>query len=148
MDKGVPTIQGIITRGVGGLYGVRLTHHEDGSTGEEVLCRARGIFRLEGITPLVGDLVEIERDTEQERTEEERRTEKEEGVRVEYVIDRILPRSNALIRPPVANLTHLFAVIPSAQPKPDLLTADKLTVIAENYGIEPVIVINKSDLDS
>jgi len=91
--------------------------------------------------------VEIERDTENELSQEERETEQEEGVRVDYVIDRIYPRSSALIRPPVANLTHLFAVIPAAQPKPDLLTADKLTVIAENYGIEPVIIINKADLD-
>lgn len=134
-------------RGVGGLYGVRLTHNENETAGGELLCRARGIFRLEGITPLVGDSVEISRDTERELTEEERTAEKEAGVSVDYVIDRILPRSSALIRPPVANLTHLFAVIPAAQPKPDLLTADKLTVIAENYGIEPVIVINKADLD-
>ncbi len=132
---------------MGGLYGVRLNHKENDGIEGELLCRARGIFRLEGITPLVGDNVEISRDTERELTEEERTAEKEAGVRVDYVIDRILPRTSALIRPPVANLTHLFAVIPAAQPKPDLLTADKLTVIAENYGIEPVIVINKADLD-
>ena len=132
---------------MGGLYGVRLNHSGAEGAEGEILCRARGIFRLEGITPLVGDSVEISRDTERVLTEEERSAEKEAGVRVDYVIDRILPRSSALIRPPVANLTHLFAVIPAAQPKPDLLTADKLTVIAENYGIEPVIVINKADLD-
>ncbi len=132
---------------MGGLYGVRLNHKENNGAEDELLCRARGIFRLEGITPLVGDSVEVSRDTERELTEEERTAEKEAGVRVDYVIDRILPRTSALIRPPLANLTHLFAVIPSAQPKPDLLTADKLTVIAENYGIEPVIVINKADLD-
>ena len=125
---------------MGGLYGVRLNHSGAEGAEGEILCRARGIFRLEGITPLVGDSVEISRDTERVLTEEERSAEKEAGVRVDYVIDRILPRSSALIRPPVANLTHLFAVIPAAQPKPDLLTADKLTVIAENYGIEPVIV--------
>ncbi len=88
--------------------------------------------------------MEIERDSENEYISD---GETEDGVRVDYVIDRILPRTSALIRPPVANLTHLFAVIPAAQPKPDLVTADKLTVIAENCGIEPVIVINKADLD-
>ncbi len=142
-DKGGSTIQGIIIRGVGGLYGVRLTHHEDGAEQGELLCRARGIFRLEGTTPLVGDLVEIERDSDNERRE----AVAEDGVRVDFVIDKLYPRTSALIRPAVANLTHLFAVIPAAQPKPDLLTADKLTVIAENTGIEPVIVINKADLD-
>jgi len=155
LDKGVPAIQGIIIRGVGGLYGVRLTHQDEPAAEGEILCRARGIFRLEGITPLVGDSVEVVRDSEPsadpvlpelpEKTEPD--GEADAGVRVDYVIDRILPRKSALIRPPVANLTHLFAVIPAAQPKPDLLTADKLTVIAENYGIEPVIVINKADLD-
>jgi len=66
---------------------------------------------------------------------------------VDFVIDEILPRRNLLIRPPTANLDYLFAVIPAASPAPDLLTADKLTVIAENYGIETVIIVNKSDLD-
>ena len=65
----------------------------------------------------------------------------------EYVIDEILPRTNALVRPPLANLTHLFLMIPSAHPAPDLLTADKLIAIAEVNHIEPVIVISKQDLD-
>ncbi len=96
---------------------------------------------------MVGDLVEIQRDSQTARATDEAEDIASDGVRVDYVIDRILERKGALIRPPIANLTHLFAVIPAAQPKPDLLTADKLTVIAENYGIEPVIVINKADLD-
>lgn len=91
--------------------------------------------------------MEIERDTGSEPGEGEHNPENEDGVRVDYVINKIYPRASSLIRPPVANLTHLFAVIPAAQPKPDLLTADKMTVIAENYGIEPVIIINKADLD-
>jgi len=109
---------------------------------------------LDGITPLVGDMVNIERDTEADTADyQEYRDSSDDDmrgmrdVRVDYVIDDILPRKNSLIRPAVANLTHLFAVIPAAQPKPDLLTADKMTVIAENCGIEPVIVINKADID-
>lgn len=169
MDKEETVIQGIIIRGVGGLYGVRLTHNEQATEAPrgEVLCRARGIFRLDGITPMVGDRVEITREDVssceegsscedvtsceeascQERISAETAEKRETGARVDYVIDRILPRSNALIRPPTANLTHLFAVIPAAQPKPDLLTADKLTAIAENYGVEPVVVVNKADVD-
>lgn len=115
---------------------------------------------------MVGDRVEITRDEGssydegssqkgswqensscEERSSVETSEKRETGARVDYVIDRILPRSNALIRPPTANLTHLFAVIPAAQPKPDLLTADKLTAIAENYGVEPVVVVNKADVD-
>lgn len=141
-------IHGIITRGVGGLYGVRTTDNP----GEELLCRARGIFRLEHNKPTVGDDVTVvpigERpdDATAEEMQEERRL-KKNGVSVDYVIDEIRPRRSLLIRPPLANLDYLFVVIPAASPEPDLLTADKLTVIAENYGIEPVVVINKADLD-
>ncbi len=142
------SIHGIITRGVGGLYGVRTT--EDPKT--ELLCRARGIFRLEHNTPTVGDDVTVVPTEERpdDATAEEKQTErrlKKSGAAVDYVIDEIRPRRSLLIRPPLANLDYLFAVIPSASPEPDLLTADKLTVIAENYGIEPVVVVNKADLD-
>lgn len=147
---------GIITRGVGGLYGVRVVDTENGAVSDEVLCRARGIFRQNHITPTVGDEVMIEPVEENANEdwfvpEEERENKKSRGkkqdVRVDFVIDEILPRRNLLIRPPTANLDYLFAVIPAASPAPDLLTADKLTVIAENYGIETVVIVNKSDLD-
>lgn len=150
---------GIITRGVGGLYGVRLIEadaEENGTVSEEILCRARGIFRQNHITPTVGDEVMIEpvdgsANEDWFVPEEDRDAKKSRGkkqdVRVDFVIDEILPRRNLLIRPPTANLDYLFAVIPAASPAPDLLTADKLTVIAENYGIETVVIVNKSDLD-
>ncbi|MBQ7932923.1 MAG: ribosome small subunit-dependent GTPase A, partial [Clostridia bacterium] len=75
------------------------------------------------------------------------RKQKKNGVEVDWVIDAIEQRKNSLIRPPVANLDYLLAVIPCASPEPDLLTADKLTVIAENAGIETVVVIGKTDLN-
>ncbi|MBQ4353896.1 MAG: ribosome small subunit-dependent GTPase A [Clostridia bacterium] len=141
-------IHGIITRGVGGLYGVRTAEHPE----EELLCRARGVFRKEQITPTVGDDVIIlpSAGTDEKMSDDiarEVKKQKKNGVEVNYVIDEILPRRSLLIRPPAANLDVLFAVIPCAAPEPDLLTADKLTVIAENYGIETVIVVNKADLD-
>ena len=71
---------------------------------------------------------------------------KAKDVQVDFVIDEILPRRSIMIRPALSNLDYLFAVIPAASPEPDLLTADKLTVIAENYGIETVVVINKADI--
>lgn len=147
---------GIITRGVGGLYGVRLTTPSNGLGEDEILCRARGIFRRENMTPTVGDEVVVatakagDTDYLTPETDSPRRfkkNNKDKGVEVDYVIEEILERKNLLIRPPVANLDYLFAVIPCASPEPDLLTADKLTVIAENYGIETVIVVNKADLD-
>ncbi len=137
---------GIITKGVGGLYTVRSV--PEGAEGdfkgfrdfkspenfepEEFCCKARGIFRYENITPLVGDYVIATRDAG--------------GAERERVIDKILPRKNSLIRPAVANLTHLFIVIPAACPKPDLITVDKLVSIAEIKEIEPVIVVNKADI--
>ena len=113
----------IIIKGVGGLYTVR---RSDGST---VACRARGSFRHDGITPLVGDRVTLLEDGKQG-----------------FVIDEILERKNSLIRPPMANLDVLFITMAAASPTPILTTIDKLTAIAEHTGIEPVIVVTKSEL--
>ena len=113
----------IIIKGVGGLYTVR---RSDGST---VACRARGSFRHDGITPLVGDRVTLLEDGEQ-------------GI----VIDEILERKNSLIRPPMANLDCIFVTMAAASPTPILTTIDKLTAIAEHTGIEPIIVVTKSEL--
>lgn len=149
---------GIITRGVGGLYGVRITSGQGDIGEEEILCRARGIFRRENLTPTVGDEVVVgpakaddadylRDEASDEPSKRFKKNKKDKGAEVNFVIEEVLERKNLLIRPPVANLDYLFAVIPCASPEPDLLTADKLTVIAENYGIETVIVVNKADLD-
>ena len=129
--------KGILIRGVGGLYGVRPLPLTPG--GEICLCRARGVFRHENITPLPGDTVLFSRDSDAPLNGGSRDA--------EYVIDEILPRRGTLVRPPLANLTHLFLMIPAARPAPDTVTADKLIAIAEVSGIEPVIVISKRDLD-
>ena len=115
--------QGVVIRGVGGLYAAKLA---DGSV---VSCVARGRFRHEGESPLPGDRVRLAC---------------EDG---SWAIDAILERANRLIRPTVANVTHLVAVIPACCPKPDTVTADKLIAAAEDKDITPVIVINKRDLD-
>lgn len=130
---GNATENGIILKGIGGLYGVRLCPR--GESPVTVSCRARGIFRHEGITPLPGDRVVLSRADNSETDGDE------------YVIDEISERRNFLIRPALANLSHLFAVIPAARPKPDLYSADKLISASENRGIEPVIVITKADTD-
>ena len=114
---------GTVIKGVGGLYTVSLA---DGSS---VSCPARGKFRHEGECPYPGDRVSLVC---------------EDGA---WAIDSILGRSNRLIRPAVANVTHLVAVIPACRPKPDTVTADKLIAAAEDKDIVPVIVINKRDLD-
>ncbi len=66
-------------------------------------------------------------------------------VEADEVITKIYPRKNILIRPPLANLDRLFIVIASA-PKPDLVLVDKLIIYAVIKGIEPLIVVNKTDL--
>ena len=152
-------INGIITRGVGGLYGVRVFDGCESPEGDEILARARGVFRREHVKPTVGDEVLIrptvegendffeEDEAQDERRGKYRKPKKSDGTAVDFVIDSIGERRNLMIRPPVANLDYLFAVIPCASPEPDLLTVDKLTAIAENYDIETVVVVNKSDLD-
>jgi ribosome biogenesis GTPase len=121
---------GIITKGVGGLYSVMpilqgTGHPECSETVQKygpVLCRARGKFRLEGITPLPGDnVVVVLADENGEEwladTVEDEDDREENGA--DFVIREILPRRNTLIRPPMANLTHLFVVLPCASPAPD-----------------------------
>lgn len=136
--------RGILTKGVGGLYTVLPL---DAPDSEGVLCRARGKFRLDGVTPLPGDVVRILPTAQMDPCETEPDAETEDTTtEVQYVIREIEPRQNTLIRPPMANLTHIFVVLPCAEPAPDLLMADKLTAIAVNSGVHPVMIVNKADV--
>lgn len=123
---------GIITKGVGGLYTVRPVS----SGAEEYLCRARGVFRHEKISPLPGDTVDIELSDVVD-----------DASGAAGVIDTIHDRRNTLIRPPMANLSHMMIVVPASSPKPDLFYIDKLTAIADALEIDCAIVVNKCDLD-
>ena len=114
---------GIIVRGVGSFYDVI-------SGGEVFRCRARGRFRKLGIVPMVGDRVRFEPETEVS----------------EGTIEEVLPRGNTLIRPAVANIDHLAAVLAATDPDPDLLLVDKLLVTAERTRISPLLILNKIDL--
>lgn len=116
-------MEGCILKGIGGFYYVE--------TSEGIFeCKAKGKFRKERIVPLAGDRVEVTLRDSQENT-----------------IDRILDRKNKLVRPPVANIDKLMIVVSVISPVPNTLIIDKLTVICERAGIEPVIVITKSDLE-
>ena len=64
-----------------------------------------------------------------------------------YIITGLNPRKNSIPRPPVANIDKLLIVIAS-KPEPDLLLVDKLIIYCMLKNIEPVIVINKSDIAS
>ncbi|MCL2495437.1 MAG: ribosome small subunit-dependent GTPase A [Oscillospiraceae bacterium] len=117
-------LEGRIHSSLGGSYAV--------ITGEGTLaCRARGLFRRQGITPLVGDHARVERIAENEG----------------YILE-ILPRKNALARPPLANLDQLFLLCSTTQPRPSLRLLDTLIALAELSGIEPVVVFTKCDLEN
>ena len=134
--------KGKIIKGVGGIYYVKPNHAQ--ANDSLLACRARGKFRHEGVSPLVGDNVELL--SNHPLTEQNIPQGKPE--KTELVIDRIIDRKNALIRPPLANLDILFVSMASAFPTPILSTIDKLISIAEYNKIEPVIIVGKSELDS
>ncbi len=113
---------GLVLKGVGGLYTVAVGDRT-------VECRACGRFRRERITPLAGDRVTVEF--------------QEDG---SGFLTAILPRRNVLVRPPVANLDLLVIVASAAQPTPNTMVMDKLIAVAEKRNIEPIVVINKTDL--
>lgn len=65
----------------------------------------------------------------------------------EYIIESIEERTNDYIRPPVSNIDYMFIVIAAGSPKPDFLLLDKQIITTEYNKCEPIIVINKTDLD-
>lgn len=100
--------------------------------GKRYLCTARGSFRRREEAPLTGDRVEILPDN----------NDPELGV-----VTAVLPRKNALVRPPLANLDKLFVAVSVKSPRDDPVNLDKLSVIALHRGIETVPVFTKSELD-
>lgn len=119
-------MRGIIVGNVSNKYEIEV----DGVTYEAV---ARGKFKIDEMIPTVGDRVEIDIIEENKKT---------------AVITKILPRDNYIKRPKLANLTRLIFVISAKEPKPDLLLLDKQLAFAEFLKIEPIIVINKMDLEN
>ncbi len=114
---------GRIIRGVGGLYTVR------DADGREYVLRARGRFRREGLTPLVGDRVSFTPgDGDQHGW-----------------LDEIAPRASCLVRPPAANVSLLIIVV-APVPVPDLLLVDRLLVQSARDGFGAALVVNKCDL--
>ena len=140
------TQTGRIIKMTGGLYTVRLDGGISDSplTGQTVDCRARGNFRHEHTTPLVGDLVTVQYDDSSYTIEEGTVIPSADGTGI--MIAEILPRRNSLIRPPLANVDVMLVVIAAASPDPDIPTIDKLLTILEFNRIEPVIIIGKSEL--
>ncbi len=117
-------MNGRILKGIGGFYYV--------DTADGVIeCKARGRFRKTVGKPIVGDRVEL--DVQPDGTG--------------YLLE-IAPRQNSLIRPAVANLDLVVVVATEAPPQTDPFLIDKVIAIAENKGIQPCVVLNKTDLDA
>ena len=117
-------IKGRIVKGIGGFYYVDAA---------DVIyeCKARGNFRNNNLTPLVGDIVEISVNENAENR-----------------IEKIFERKNSLVRPPLANLDVLFIICSLVDPKINLQITDRLIAVAEYKNIEPIIVLTKTDLCS
>lgn len=118
-------LDGKIIKGIGGFYYV------DTEFGVYE-CRARGIFRKDKITPLVGDRVKISIVDEESK---------------KGVVEEIDKRDTKLVRPPISNVDKAIIVFAITNPKPNLSLLDRFIVLAEKENLEIVIVFTKQDLD-
>ncbi len=134
-------MQGTLLKAFGGFYFVQ-------AAGEVFSCSLRGRLKLElkelPLGLIVGDSVEITPLNEQLAGMEAAFA----GAPADMpkaVIEAILPRSNYLIRPKIANVQQCIIVLAAKHPKPDFLLLDKLIVALLAMQIQPVIVLNKMD---
>ena len=118
-------IEGRIIKGIGGFYYV----DTDNGLYE---CRARGIFRKNKITPLVGDFVKISVVDEENK---------------KGVVEEIAERETELVRPPIANVDKALIVFSFKNPTTHLSLLDRFIVLAVIENLEIVIILTKIDLD-
>ncbi len=115
---------GTIIKALSGFYFVKT---EQGQT----RCKARGIFRKRETSPLVGDIVRFD----------------EPSGSGDGTITEIFPRKNSFVRPACANIDYLVIVAAAVNPVTDPFLIDRMTAVVENAGCEPIICINKADLN-
>ena len=113
--------QGVVIKGIGGNYDVACE-------GEILRCRASAKIKHQKNLLAAGEYVEL-------------RLTDDGG----YITER-LPRRNGLIRPAIANIDQLVILCSQAPPVTDPYLIDKVTVVALYQGIQPIILLNKSDL--
>ena len=112
-------MQGLIVANISNLYYIEVNKKIYEAT-------ARGKFKKNEISPVVGDIVKIEI-TDEENSK--------------AVINEIEPRKVYIKRPRISNITQIIFVISSKNPKPDLLMLDKQLAFSEFLGIKPLIVL-------
>lgn len=117
-------MQGRIIRGIGGFYYVL-----SGTT--LWTCRARGLFRRNGTRPLVGDYVTIS------VTDEEKK---------EANVVAVSPRTNALVRPEVANADQAMVFFALKSPDMDTVLLDRFLVTMAWQNLPVIICFNKKDI--
>lgn len=117
-------MKGRIIKGIGGFYYVYT------KTGLYT-CKAKGVFRKDGKKPLVGDFVEMTPVPNEDMVGS---------------IDDILPRTNALIRPNVANIDQALIIFALKNPDPNFVTLDKMILQYKLQDIPVIICFNKEDL--
>ena len=114
--------EGVIVRSLSGFYTVR-------SSEGTFICRAKGKFRKDGVSPLVGDRVTIE-----------------PAVDGTGMVADLLPRRNAFGRPAVANVDALVMLASNAVPVTDPMLIDRIAVRCEKCRTGMALVVNKCDL--
>ncbi len=119
-------MQGKIIKGIAGFYYVY-------TAAGLVECKAKGIFRKDGIKPLVGDNVEIELVDETQQVGN---------------IVKILPRKNSLIRPASANIDQALVIFAIVKPNPNYNLLDRFLITMEQQDLPAVICFNKLDIAS
>ena len=113
---------GRIVRSLSGFYDVKTER-------KTVSCRARGILRKEGSSPLTGDMVEIT-------------VERGKGM-----VEKILPRKNSFVRPAVANIDALVVFAANVNPVTEPFLIDRVAAIAGDQEVPVILCVNKCDLD-
>ena len=113
---------GRILRSISGFYDVQVSDRV-------VSCRARGILRKEGNSPLTGDMVEIT-------------VERGKGM-----VEKILPRKNSFVRPAVANVDALVVFAANVNPVTEPFLIDRVAAIAGDQEVTVYLCVNKCDLD-
>lgn len=116
--------EGRIVKALSGFYYVET----DAGT---VTCRARGKFRLDGTSPLVGDRVRLAADRDGSGS-----------------IREILPRRNWFVRPAVANIDLMVMVAAAVNPVTDPFIIDRVWALAAYHDCDFLLCINKTDLDA
>lgn len=123
-EKYMARIEGRIVKSLSGYYYVQP------ESGAQITCRARGKFRLDGTSPLVGDRVAVELSSDGTGS-----------------VREILPRRNWFVRPAVANIDLMVMVAAAVNPITDPFLIDRVSALAVHHDCDFLVCINKTDLD-